>query len=281
MICLRLINLKPSELLLTADELAWLGELSVKPLVSVQQLSQAQTNQVFLITAQNNQQFIFKRLNINARNRYHRKQELAVHKMASDCNLSPKVLGDCSQYRLQAYIKGKTLNNSVTTPHILKQVAAQLRMIHQLPAKYAPLQSLTDELLILNKKSSGGIISDEFQHFLQLATQLDKSSSQDILCHGDLSFNNLVQTENRQMKILDWEYAVLACPAYDLASCCCINDFNIEEQELLIRYYYLSNKAHISQSLDQLYKESALYHSVFTYLNKLWGLVFIPQELKT
>ena len=261
--------------ILTGDELIWLAGLNLGQIVNVQQLDHALTNQVFLLTDDNAQQTVFKRLNLKARDRQDRKRELSVQKLASDRGLTPKVLADCDKYRLQEYIKGNSLHSTAVDNHTIELLAAQLQIIHQLPAQHAQPQRLAFELQLLKKQLSRPIDECKFQRFLQLATQLDKSSTRDILCHGDLSLNNLLQAENGQIKILDWEYAVLACSAYDLAACSCINAFSSEQQAQLINHYYFLHKPHLSLSLAQLKKETALYLSVFTYLNELWALCFL------
>ena len=260
--------------LLTADELLWLSSVNIGKIVSVQPFAYALTNQVFLLTDENSQQVVFKRLNLKARDRHDRRRELAVQKLASERGLTPVVLADCEQYRVQTYIKGETLDSACVAPHIIELLAAQLQIIHQLPTEHARPQRLAYELRTLKKQLNKSIDEGKFQHFLQLATELDKGCIRDTLCHGDLSFSNLLQAENGQIKILDWEYAVLACPAYDLASSCSINGFTAQQQAQLINYYYLLNKAHLSLSLAQLKKECALYRSVFTYLNELWKVCF-------
>ena len=260
--------------LLTADELRWLSTVNIGRIVCAQPFSHALTNQVFLLTNENGQQTVFKRLNLKARDRQDRIRELAVQKLASDRGLTPDVLADCEQYRVQTYIKGDILDSASIDSQITKLFAAQLQIIHQLPAKYARPQRLAFELLFLKKRLNKAIDEGKFQRFLQLATQLDKRCIRDTLCHGDLSFSNLLQAENGQIKILDWEYAVLACSAYDLAACSSINAFSSEQQAQLINYYYSLHKDHLSLSLAQLKKECALYLSVFTYLNELWALCF-------
>ena len=262
---------------LTADELTWLAALNIGQIVSVQPFADALTNQVFLLTDENGQQTVFKRLNLKARNRQDRKRELAVHKLASARGVTPKVLAGSDKYRLQEYIKGNTLSGTAVALYTIELLAAQLQIIHQLPAVHARPQQLAVELQSLRKKLNREIDESEFNHFQRLATQLDKSSTRDILCHGDLSFNNILLAENGQIKILDWEYAVLACAAYDLASCCCINGLSSEQQAQLINHYYLLQKHHLSLSLAQLKKECALYCSVFTYLNEIWALCFQPE----
>ena len=259
---------------LTADELSWLAALNFGKIVSVQPFAHALTNRVFLLTDENNQQSVFKRLNLKARDKRDRKRELAVHKLASERGLSPEVLADCEQYRVQTYLKGAILDSASVKPHTIELFATQLQIIHQLPAKHAQPQRLAFELLKLKKELKRSFDKDKFNYFLALAAQLDKNSTKAVLCHGDLSFNNILRTENGQIKILDWEYAVLASPAYDLAACSCINGFNVLQQAQLINHYYLLHKDHLALSLVQLQKECALYLSLFNYLNKLWAFCF-------
>ena len=258
---------------LTCDELIWLAKHG--PIVSVQQFEHAVTNQVFLLTDENGQQRIFKRLNLKARDLHDRKRELLVQQLANDNGLSPKVLACCDQYRLQEYITGNTLAGSVVDCQMIELLAAQLQIIHQLPAEHAQPQRLAFELNLLKKKLNSPLDDIEFQQILQLATALDKRTARDVLCHGDLSLNNVLRAGNGQIKILDWEYAVLACAPYDLAICCCINGFNPEQQAQLINHYYFLHKPHLAFSLAQLEKECALYLAVFTYLDQLWTACFL------
>lgn len=260
--------------LLTAQELTWLAGLNVGKILTVQRFEQARTNEVFLLTDVNYQQTVFKRLNLKARNRKNRKRELSVQKLASDRCLSPKVLADCEQYRLQEYLQGNTLAGSAADSERIELLAGQLHIIHQLPAKHAQPQHLAFELTALKKRLQRPVDEQEFRRVLALAAQLDKSCSKDVLCHGDLSLSNLLQVENGELKILDWEYAVLATPAYDLAACSSINALTEQQQTELISHYYLLDNAQQTHSLAQLKEECGLYRSVFNYLNQLWLLCF-------
>ena len=249
-------------------------------IAKVQPFTNARTNQVFLITTEDGQKTVFKRLNLKARSPDKRKQELALQHLASSQGLSTKVLADCQLYRLQTYIEGDVLSNTCLDPRIIKLFASQLQIIHQLPVKYVQPQNLAFELNLLKKQLKTPIDQREFKHFLQLAMQLDKSSAKDTLCHGDLSFSNLIQTENGQIKILDWEYAVVACPAYDIAACACINELNLDQVQGLTSGYYFLHDSELSISQSQLQKDVISYRAVFSYLNELWGLVFTFNNAK-
>jgi thiamine kinase-like enzyme len=259
--------------LLTTEELTWFLSLGLGKIEEITQFTHALTNHVFLINLENGQQVVFKRLNLKARDLSIRKSELLVQRLASGEGISPRVIADCEQYRVSEYITGTVLTDSATTETV-KLLATQLYKIHQLPAEFALSQCLADELVTLNNQLNKSIDQIEFNYFWQLAQKLDKSSPMDTLCHGDLSFNNMIKAKDGSVKILDWEYTVLACPAYDLAFSSAINEFNEQQQKKFIDYYYALNKTNNLDDLQQLQAETILYLSVFKYLNKLWANVF-------
>lgn len=262
--------------LLNNKELNWLTNCNIGEIVKVEKLENGLTNHVFLLTLDSHLRFIFKRLNQQARSLSDRKSELLLHEIASDRGLTPSVISSCDHYKLQEYIAGKTLYNRSVDNALIKQLAQQLQIIHQLPIiSGISSQHLEFELLQLKKQLKHPIKESTFSHYLNLAKTLDKSSTRDIICHGDLSLNNLLQTEDKQLKILDWEYGVIACAAYDLAFCSCINALNSIQHKQLIEDYYYLNKKKLSLSLASLEAESAFYLSFFIYLNKLWIVCFI------
>ncbi len=262
---------------ITADELSWFRELKIGRLLKSEQITHALTNQVFLLTFENKRQYIFKRLNLKARSVEDRKRELSVQKAAADKQLTPEVIASSETYKLQEYITGQVLSETSVNQDIIELLARQLLRIHQLPAGEAQPQQLAYELNLLKKQLNKPLDNNKFLQMLRLADTLDKSSSRDILCHGDLSVNNvLVSTD--QIMILDWEYAVTACAAYDLAFCNCINEFNAAQRKQLIEHYYHLNQENLTQSLEQLKGECALYFTVFVYINELWALCFLDEE---
>ncbi|MFT7054150.1 MAG: thiamine kinase-like enzyme [Psychromonas sp.] len=262
---------------LTGEELAWIAAQQNEPLIGIVPLIQAMTNEVFLLTLANNNKIIFKRLNLKARDVSDRRSEFKVDKLAALAGLSPKIIACCESYKLQEYFFGQELSCLPITKESLNLLALQLQKIHQLPALHAQPQRLTLSLKQLKERLKSDIDEAHFSIILKRAISLDKSSAKNVLCHGDLSLNNLLINNKQQVMILDWEYAALACPAYDLASCICINSLDSSQQESLIAEYYSLNKAQPT-SLSALRKECCLYLSVFRYLNVLWGKCFLVND---
>lgn len=261
---------------LNEQELKWLTSCHIGDIIKCEKLTSALTNQVFLLTSRSLQQFIFKRLNQQARDLLDRKSELVLQKIASDNGLTPQVINSCKHYKLQEYVAGSTLSVSVVDKLLITQLAEQLQIIHQLPMTAGiTTQRLEYELLQLKKNLKNSVDDIAFNHYLNLAKTLDKNSTRDIICHGDLSLNNLLKTPDKKIKILDWEYGVIGCSAYDLAFCSCINALDSKQHRQLVEDYYRLSKKELSVSDSTLEKETNLYLSFFRYLNTLWALFFV------
>ena len=268
--------------MLVEKELNWLAAQGISPVSTVTQFENALTNDVFLITNLHSNAFIFKRLNRKARSDDDREAEFLVQQIAFQQGLTPQVLAHSQDYKLQQYIDGQLL---AETAQLSELLAEQLLRIHQLPVLHAPQQRLEFELQQLKSQLPVSIDEIRFQRMLALATTLDSSSPRDTLCHGDLSVNNVLCGTDKQLYILDWEYAVIAGVAYDLAFCNCINGFTSTQRNALIESYYLQCtylagnelQRHDSKqlTLKSLHKECELYFELFNYINELWSLCFV------
>lgn len=262
--------------MLLEAEIVWLKQQDVKDIVAVEKFTHALTNDVYLITSSDDLQFVFKRLNRDARSDDDRQAEFLVQRLASKQGLTPQVLAHNERYKLQEYISGELLPTNLD--NLSELLASQLFRIHQLPSLYAPKQRLNFELQRLKEHLTVDIDEAHFQTMVDLANQLDQSSRNDTLCHGDLSLNNVLQGINNQYYILDWEYAVIACVAYDLAFCNCINGFTENESTALISNYYSHLPSPQQQSLESLQKKCHLYLTLFMYINELWSICFIEKD---
>jgi thiamine kinase len=58
-----------------------------------------------------------------------------------------------------------------------------------------------------------------------------------LLCHGDLHVQNLVVTPGAGPVILDWEYAHVSDPWWDLAGWACNGDLTAERRDMLLQRY--------------------------------------------
>ena len=266
--------------MLSETELLWLNTLKssaiLADVVTVEQFSHALTNEVFLITDSEKKQFVFKRLNRDARSEEDRKAEFNVQKLANKFAITPRVLAHDKNYKLQQFVAGELLQ--INNNKLFSVLATQLKRVHKLPALHAPKQRLAIELQRLKNQLAVTIDEETFLLMFKLAQQLDSTSPNDTLCHGDLSLNNVIKGQDQHYYILDWEYAVIACAAYDLAFCNCINNFSESESRALISHYYSLLPKPQLETLHSLQKKCDLYLKVFIYINELWSLCFVEKR---
>jgi thiamine kinase-like enzyme len=80
-----------------------------------------------------------------------------------------------------------------------------------------------------------------------------------VLCHSDLHHRNVIESE--RVRLLDWEYAGVTEPAYDLASFAQSNDLTSANKRLLLDAY------DASPALDERFH---LHCALFDWICVLW-----------
>jgi thiamine kinase-like enzyme len=103
---------------------------------------------------------------------------------------------------------------------------------------------------------------------MALATEIAASSTP-TLCHNDVHHLNLVDRE--PLRLIDWEYAGLGEPYFDLASVCVYHDYSMQHRVLLLQAYAgAADPAHV----ERLSKCCWL----FEYIRELWTCVQAGME---
>ncbi len=95
-----------------------------------------------------------------------------------------------------------------------------------------------------------------------IIAQESDAQSQRCLCHNDVHYLNLIDDGTR-LWLLDWEYAGIGDPYFDLASVCCYHDFDAEQRSMFLGCY-ASNATQLD--LARLNRMCWL----FNYIKELW-----------
>lgn len=74
------------------------------------------------------------------------------------------------------------------------------------------------------------------QTLLPLAEKLDQTR-QTALCHHDVNHFNVIE-DGKKLWLIDWEYAALGDPYFDLASLACYNQYHPSEIKILLESYF-------------------------------------------
>jgi thiamine kinase len=176
---------------------------------------------------------------------------------------------DQHQYMVSRYLGDKTW--SVSIDHNLSLLAELLRGIHQLPG-------IDADLNVENKISCYWQAIDAQAAFTRELKSLDSAvrthitsakalNSGLVLCHNDLLASNLIINDKDKLYAIDWEYAAMSDPFYELAVIIEGNALNAKQQQSLLTRYL---RRPIS-TLDW----QRLYHwqIIYGYLCVLWYAV--------
>jgi thiamine kinase-like enzyme len=156
----------------------------------------------------------------------------------------------------------------------LDRIAALLRRLHALavpmPARRVPplqwIQIYDEALSRRASDSSDPILRREALVRAQAWLELPRAIG--VVCHSDLHTLNLLE-EDDSLILLDWEYAHVTDPLWDLAGWCANNDFDGELQWGLLRRYL--GKAPILSEWHRFRLLLALYD----YVCLLWSQLYL------
>jgi len=98
---------------------------------------------------------------------------------------------------------------------------------------------------------------------LQLIARLD-DDAQSCLCHNDVHHLNVI--DDGRLWLIDWEYAGVGDPYFDLASVCCYHTLGDDARRALLRAYSGQDSA---ASIERLQRMCW----VFNYIRDLWFAV--------
>jgi aminoglycoside phosphotransferase (APT) family kinase protein len=156
----------------------------------------------------------------------------------------------------------------------LQRIAALLRRVHALavpmPARrVTPLQwiAIYDEALSRRISAS----SDPALRTAALARAqalLELPRAAEVVCHSDLHTMNLLQVDD-SLILLDWEYAHVTDPLWDLASWCANNDFEADRQQILLSSYLGT------APLPSQWRRFRLLLAIYDYVCLLWSRLYL------
>jgi thiamine kinase len=156
----------------------------------------------------------------------------------------------------------------------LSRIARLLRRVHALEAPQPPrcvspaqwMQIYATALAQRNLDAGDSLLRDLAGRRIGELSRL--SSSPNVVCHSDLHPLNLIE-QSEALILLDWEYAHVADPLWDLAGWSVNNDLAAESQWRFLTDYLGGSPA----SAD--WQRLRLYLWLYDYVSLLWSRLFI------
>ncbi|GAA5525848.1 thiamine kinase [Microbulbifer aestuariivivens] len=226
------------------------------------------TNQSYLLSAGGRRLVLRKNSPISAALDLDRAAEVAALRQADRAGLcAPLVYSDPDhQYLVTEYLEGAPWR--AQGPADLQALAQLLRRIHALPAIGVRLD------LAEKVGAYWNAIDEGLENYRTLAVlekqcrqklaDLAASARRDCLCHNDLSTGNLIVTGDAGLLAIDWEYAAMGDPFYDLAVVIEDHCLNLAEQKVLLEEYLDEFVSHLDW--QRLYR----WRIIYKYLCILW-----------
>ena len=198
-----------------------------------------------------------------------RNSEAAVLQLVARADIGPEVLrADLGHGVLVTRYLGATWTESdAQVPENIDRLAALLRRLHSLEAsagvRIVDLASTARGYLrTLDQRGirSGLTLPALRECADEMAMQLRKDSAPS-LCHNDVHHLNIV--EGASLRLIDWEYAGVGEPLFDLASLCVYHRYRRSQCERLLSAYAAPSEAVSWQRLE-------LACWLFDYIRDLW-----------
>lgn len=203
--------------------------------------------------------------------------EVQVLERAAGAGLAPRVVF-CdleAAVLVSRWAEGRSwVSHEAAAPANIEKIAALLTRVHALavpiPARpVTPLQWIKIYNEALSRRTSTS--SDPVLRRAAVArteSLADLPRAAGVVCHSDLHAMNLIQ-EDDSLILLDWEYAHVADPLWDLAGWCANNDFDAERQRTLLTRYL--GQAPISSH----WRRFRLLLALYDYVCLLWSQLYL------
>jgi thiamine kinase-like enzyme len=171
-----------------------------------------------------------------------RESERLANEAAAGLGIAPAVavaLEDCLVTR---FVSCTAIDASELAADV-EQLARDLRAFHdsgaQLPSRFDVPALLAEYAAAVSAR--GGAVPAEYDEAVRVATRIcDALAPWDPRpCHNDLLAGNVIRaSENGRLMIVDWEYAGMGDPRFDLGNLSVNNEFDEATDERLLRAYY-------------------------------------------
>jgi len=191
--------------------------------------------------------------------------EVSIAMCASKSGLSPEVIYHDQDWLICNFIDSDNLAHStLSTQEKINHAIKLMVQCHQLNIK--PVELLTKDI-------SNTLIKNEHYSIQQHTALLEleklilmplSKSKNDVCCHGDLNFSNVLINQAQSTWLVDYECACTAPIEYDLAMLIAVNNLARDQVTIIIEQYEI-------QSSIQVDPELLNHYLLFCYfINALW-----------
>ena len=158
-------------------------------------------------------------------------------------------------------------------PYTMKKVCAILNQVHQcdrvMENEFNVYEKIDEYEKLLNELEGEYYPDYEEvkQKVIDLKQVMNQLEVQLTPCHNDTLAENFIKDEEDRYYLIDWEYAGMNDPMWDVAAHCLENGFSDDEEELFLKTYFKKDP-------EENYKIRVLINKIYQdFLWSLWTLV--------
>ncbi len=183
----------------------------------------------------------------------------------NDLKLAPKALffDERASIIITSKIQGEHFTNSNERKSILSRLAKSLLLLHS-NNSIGLTHTFRDSLIAYGEHLTGKEEENIFIQTIELFDSLRNLCDGYCLCHNDLHPENILL--NDQIQFIDWEYASLNLPYFDLAYA--IEHFQMSKSEIV---YFISEYSESTQDIGLDTINS--YRKLSKYVTLIWLLI--------
>jgi aminoglycoside phosphotransferase (APT) family kinase protein len=199
--------------------------------------------------------------------------ELAAASLAARLGIGPDVVACAPRegYLVTRFLPGRQPSaEQMRAPAMMARITAALRVLHH----GGPIPGILDPFTVVdfyrdNAVARGVDPGTDYSWARPVASRVKRAVAFGLTapCHGDLLTANFIDQAGH-MYFVDWEYAGMSDPRFDLANFSVNHDFGVREDRELVRLYYGDEDEHAFAALRTLRFVSAFREAMWSVLQQ-------------
>jgi thiamine kinase-like enzyme len=202
-----------------------------------------------------------------------RRNEETCQEAAFRAGVAPELVHSADGILVSRYVNSPPLAaDSLRNPALLSRLATTIRTLHDSRDEllgemlyFCPFQTVRTYSATARRLNA--VLPNDLDKYLADAQQLSTrmSSFRPTLCHNDLLAANILD-DGEKLWLVDWEYAGIGNPLFDLASISANSQLGDELEAMLIREY-------AGAVDDQVRREIQILKTVSLLREALWAVI--------
>jgi len=228
------------------------------------------TNKSYLISANNNEMVLRRNSAISGALNLNRDTEAEALTLADSVGLcAPLIHYDSDlQYMICRYVHGQHWRADGAG---IIALAKLLRRIHQLPAVSGKLDIADKATSYWQAINTDAPFANDLRGLADTVgshiASAKSFNTEPCLCHNDLLLENLIAADDGKLYAIDWEYAAMGDPFYDLAVIVEGHELGQQQQQLLLAEYLAR------PGVKEDWQRLRHWRVIYGYLTVLWYAV--------